>query len=128
MSLILVVDDEADLVTTYERLLRRRGYRVVSTGSCRDGLLIVEREPLALVIADLRLPDGDGLDLVRAARRTPTPTPSIVVTGFASEAARTAALAAGASACLAKPFATSAFTALVEQTLASGGDAPRRIP
>ena len=128
MSPILVVDDEADLVTTYERLLRRRGYRVVSTGSCRDGLLIVEREPLALLIADLRLPDGDGLDLVRAARRTTTPTPAIVVTGFASEATRAAALAAGASAWLAKPFATSTFTALVDQTLASGGDAPWRIP
>jgi DNA-binding response OmpR family regulator len=65
VSPILVVDDEADLVVTYERLLRRRGYGVVSARSCRDGLLIVEREPLALVIADLRLPDGDGLDLVR---------------------------------------------------------------
>jgi CheY-like chemotaxis protein len=43
------------------------------------------------------------------------------VTGFASEAARTAALAAGASAWLAKPFTTSAFTALVEQTLAGAG-------
>jgi DNA-binding response OmpR family regulator len=121
VSAILVVDDEADLVATYERLLRRRGYQVVSTGSCRDGLLIIQRELLALVIADLRLPDGDGLDLVRAARRTPTPTPAIVVMGFASEAARTAALAAGASAWLAKPFATSAFTALVEQTLAGSG-------
>jgi DNA-binding response OmpR family regulator len=118
---ILVVDDEADLVVTYERLLRRRGYSVVSARSCRDGLLVVEREPLALVIADLRLPDGDGLDLVRAARRTPTPTPAIVVTGFVSEGARTAALVAGASACLTKPFATSAFTALVEQTLAASG-------
>ena len=125
---ILVVDDEADLVATYERLLRRRGYRVVSSSSCREGLLLVEREPLALVIADLRLPDGDGLDLIRAARRTPTPTPAIVVTGFASEASRAAALAAGASAWLAKPFATSTFTALVDQTLASGGDTARRIP
>jgi len=123
-----VVDDEVDLVATYERLLRRRGYRVVSTGSIREGLLIVEREPLVLLIADLRLPDGDGLDLVRAARGTPTPTPAIVVTGFASEASRAAALAAGASAWLAKPFATSTFTALVDQTLASGGDTARRIP
>jgi DNA-binding response OmpR family regulator len=117
VSPILVVDDEADLTATYERLLRRRGYRVVSTGSCREGLLIVEREPLSLVIADLRLPDGDGLDVVRAARRTPTPTPAIVVTGFGSEAARTVALGAGAVALLAKPFGTAALVALVEQTI-----------
>ena len=123
MDSILVVDDEADLVRTYERLLRRRGYRVVSAGSRQDGLVIIEREPLALLIADIRLGDGDGLDLVRAARRAPTPTPSIVVTGFGSEASRLAALSAGASAYLGKPFTTSAFTSLVEETL-RGRQAP----
>ena len=113
MDPILLVDDEADLLATYERLLRRRGYRIVSTGSCRDGLAIIEREPLALVVTDLRLPDGNGVDIVRAARGTATPTPSIVVTGFASEASRTVALAAGAAGYLAKPFGASAFTSLV---------------
>jgi len=119
MDPILVVDDEADFVANYQRLLRRRGYRVVSAGSRGDGLVIVEREPLALVITDLRLPDGDGLELVRAARRRPTPTPSIVVTGFASEASRMAALAAGASGYLAKPFAAASFISLVEKMLDS---------
>jgi CheY-like chemotaxis protein len=83
-------------------------------------LTLVEREPLALVVTDLRLPDGDGLDLVRAARRLPTPTPAMVVSGFASEASRAASMAAGASAFLAKPFAASAFTSLVESTLRAG--------
>jgi DNA-binding response OmpR family regulator len=115
---MLVVDDEADLVTTYERLLRRRGYRVISASTRGDGLAIVEREPLLLVVTDLRLPDGDGLELVRAVRGLPVPTPAIVVTGFASEASRTAARAAGAAAYLAKPFATSTFVSLVESTLA----------
>ena len=123
MHPILVVDDEADFVANYQRLLRRRGYRVVSAGSRGDGLVIVEREPLALVITDLRLPDGDGLELVRAARRLPTPTPSIVVTGFASEASRMAALAAGASGYLAKPFAAASFISLVETTL----DSPKQL-
>lgn len=118
MDPILIVDDEVDLVSTYERLLRRRGYRIVPAGSCRDGLLVVEREPLALVVTDLRLPDGDGLDIVRAARRTtPNATPSLVVTGFASEASRTAALAAGASGYLGKPFGADALVSLIESTL-----------
>jgi len=116
---ILVVDDEADLITTYERLLQRRGYRVVSASTRGDGLAIVEREPLALVITDLRLPDGDGLELVRAVRSLPVAIARDVVTGFASEASRTAALAAGASAYLAKPFAAASFISLVEKTLDS---------
>ena len=123
MDPILVVDDEADFVANYQRLLRRRGYRVVSAGSRGDGLVILERDPVALVITDLRLPDGDGLELVRAARRLPTPTPSIVVTGFASEASRMAALAAGASAYLAKPFVAASFISLVEKTL----DFPKQL-
>jgi two-component system response regulator PilR (NtrC family) len=114
---ILIVDDEADLVSTYERLLRRCGYRVVTAGSCRKGLVLVERESLELVLTDVRLPDGDGLDIVRAARRAPKPTPAIVVTGFASEASRAAALTAGASGYLAKPFSASALVSLIEQTL-----------
>ena len=117
MDPILLVDDEVDLVTSYERLFHRRGYCVVSAGSCREGLLIIEREPLALVVTDLRLSDGDGLNIVRAARRTPTPTPSLVVTGFTSEASRAAALAAGAAGYLAKPFAASNLVALVQSTL-----------
>lgn len=120
MDPILIVDDEVDLLSTYERLLRRRGYAVVSAGSYREGLVLVERGPLALVITDLRLPDGDGLDIVRAARRTtPNPTPSLVVTGFASEASRTAALAAGASGYLAKPFGAAALVSLIESTLST---------
>ena len=121
MDRILVVDDEPDLVATYERLLQRKGYRVVSAGSCRDGLVVVEREPLSLVLTDMRLPDGDGLTIVRAARRTiPSPTPALVVTGFASEAGRAAAVAAGASGYLAKPFGASDLVSLVETTLAGG--------
>jgi two-component system, NtrC family, response regulator PilR len=116
---ILVVDDEADLISTYERLLRRKGYRVVAAGTRGAGLALVEREPLALLITDMRLPDGDGLELVRAVRRLPAAPPAIVITGFTSQASRTAALAAGATAYLAKPFGASAFVSLVQDTLAA---------
>jgi len=116
-SRVLVVDDEEDLVASYERLLRRRGYRVIARGSRLDGLAIIAQEPLVLVISDLRLPDGDGLDVVRAARRAPTPVPAIVVTGFGTAATRQAALAAGAFAYLAKPFATADLTAAVAQAV-----------
>jgi DNA-binding response OmpR family regulator len=119
---ILVVDDEADLAATYERLLRRRGYRAIAVGTRREGLLAVQAAPFALVVADLRLPDGDGLDVVRAARQAPTPAPVIVVTAFLSQANHRAALAAGASACLAKPFDTATFLALVERTLRGGSN------
>jgi DNA-binding response OmpR family regulator len=95
---VLVVEDEADLVAPYERLLRRHWYRVVSARSREAGLAALKEEQPSLLIADLRLPDGDGLDVVRAARALPTPTLAIVVSDFASNESRSAALAAGASA------------------------------
>jgi CheY-like chemotaxis protein len=65
---ILVVDDETDLLATYERLLRRHGYAVVPAASREAGLSAVRSGRPALVVTDLRLPDGDGLDVVHAAR------------------------------------------------------------
>ncbi len=72
---VLVVDDEADLLITFERLLRRWGYRVTAAASVAAGLIALERDRPDLVISDLRLPDGDGFQLVRAAREAPRPLP-----------------------------------------------------
>ena len=123
---VLVVDDEEDLAVSYERLLRRQGYRVVAVGSRQAGLLAIEAEAPRLVIADVRLPDGDGLDIVRAARALPVPPPVLVVTVLASRASYQAALAAGATAFLPKPFTTGAFSSLVRQLLATAPQPPRR--
>ena len=117
MNRILVVEDEADLVVTYDRLLRREGYRVVTAASLAEGLKAIELSPPALVISDLRLPDGDGIGIIQAARALDPPAPVIVVTAFASRAARDSALASGAAAFLAKPFPASALLRLVHDEL-----------
>jgi two-component system, NtrC family, response regulator PilR len=116
---VLVVEDEPDLVATYERLLRRQGCRVVSAGSLVAALAAVERERPQLLITDLKLPDGDGLDVVRAVRARPAPPAVIVVTGYGNGASQDAALAAGATAFLTKPFSTAAFSKLVSSILAA---------
>ena len=112
MNRILVVDHEPDLRHTYDRLLRRQGYRVATAGSRAEGLRLVT-EPPRLVIADLRLPDGDGLDIIRAATANDPPVPAIVVTSFVSAALRKAARTSGAAAFLIKPFSASDLLELV---------------
>ncbi len=114
---VLVVDDESDMAATYARLLRRQGHRVVCVGTRAAGIRAVAADPPSLVIADLRLPDGDGLDVVRAARALPAPAPVIVATVLASRETRQAAIAAGAAAFLAKPFTAESFSTLVTQVL-----------
>jgi len=114
---ILVVDDEADLVVTYRRLFGRQGYDVESASTRAGGLALIDSAPPDLVIADLELPDGDGLDLVRAARTAPTSSRVIVVSGCPSSGAREEALEAGASAFVAKPFSVGALGDLVRSLL-----------
>jgi DNA-binding response OmpR family regulator len=119
---VLVVDDEADFLATYERLLRREGYEVVTATSRATGLAALAGEPPHLVISDVRLPDGDGLDVVRAARGLPEPMPVIVVTGYPSDETRRAALAAGATTFLAKPFAAAVLLAAIRSSVDGDGE------
>jgi DNA-binding response OmpR family regulator len=120
---VLVVEDEADLLTTYRRLLGRDGFRVVAVSTRAAGLQALAAERFAVVIVDVRLPDGDGLDIVRQAREAAAPPPAIVVTGFASNHLRTAALAAGAADFFAKPFQAAALAARVRALAREAGTA-----
>jgi DNA-binding response OmpR family regulator len=113
---VLVVDDETDFLDTYVRLLRRQGYDVSTASSLATALVAIAREPPSLVISDLKLPDGDGLEVVRAACSVANPPPVIVVTGHPSEEQRVAAMVAGATAFFAKPFIASALLAAVRSS------------
>ena len=118
---VLVVDDEGDFLTTYERLLRRHGFQVIVAKTRAEGVAAVVRERPHLVVSDLRLLDGSGLDVVRAARSMPEAPSVIVVTGYPSAETRQAALAAGATAFLAKPFAAAGLLAAIRSSLSDGG-------
>jgi DNA-binding NtrC family response regulator len=119
--LILVVEDDADLAATCERLLRRRGHAVVAVGSRAAALRALHSGPPALLVSDVRLPDGDGLDVVRAATAMQPRVPAVVMTGRASEPGRLAAKAAGALEYLSKPFTAEGFAGLVDRMLLSAG-------
>jgi DNA-binding response OmpR family regulator len=117
---VLVVDDEADFLVTYERLLRRQGYHVVVATTRAAGVAAVASEHPDVVISDLRLSDGSGLDVVRAARNMPESPSVIVITGYPSAEHRHAARAAGATAFLAKPFAAAGLLAAIRSSLPDG--------
>jgi DNA-binding response OmpR family regulator len=119
MGPVLVIDDEVDLLQTYERVLRRMGCDVITAERGHEGLTIAQSRHVALVIIDLKLPDIDGLAVVRALRAGPDPPPVIVVTGFVSAQTRRAALDAGAAGYLGKPFSVLALAVLVRNLLGS---------
>jgi DNA-binding response OmpR family regulator len=122
MRTILVVDDEHDLVTTCERLLSRRGWRVVTAATCADARLALSAVPRpSLAIVDRQLPDGDGLEILRAALAARTPV--IMITGYGSAATRRLTLEEGAAGFLAKPFSMHDLLELV-RTIAGEASGP----
>ena len=61
---ILVVDDEPDLRTLYEITLQRCGYAVCSAGDLEQARDLLQRKRFAVLVTDMRLPDGQGLELI----------------------------------------------------------------
>jgi len=79
---ILFVDDDEDAAASYRVLLSTAGYAVSAVHSVRDALdLLDERPDIRLVVSDVRMPDVDGLDLVRVLRHRFPALPCILLTG-----------------------------------------------
>jgi CheY-like chemotaxis protein len=116
--MMLIVEDETDLARTCERVLRRCGHEVMTATTRAAALEALAAGASHLLVCDVWLPDGDGLDVVRAANRLDPPVPAIVMTAQPSAAGRRQALASGAEAYLTKPFSVAAFASLVDRTLA----------
>ena len=117
---LLVVDDEPDLRTLYELTLLREGYDVESAGSVEEGwALLQQRGPggYQLLITDMRLPDGSGLDLLRRIEEAGRGEKAMVITAYGSPENAVEALKAGAYDYLTKPVDLRQFRAVVASAL-----------
>lgn len=114
---VLVVDDEPDLRTLYELTLLREGHRVQAAASLAEAREQLENQRFDIIITDMRLPDGMGLELLReitAARRQER---SIMITAYGSAENAVEALKAGAFDYLTKPVDLKQFRAVVASAL-----------
>lgn len=114
---ILVIDDEPSLQVTLRDTFEDEGYDVQVAGTVREALEALRQSSPDLVLCDLRLPDGDGLDVVQEAQRWAPMVPVIILTAFASIDSAIAALKAGASEYLTKPFDEASLLSMVERHL-----------
>jgi DNA-binding NtrC family response regulator len=83
MADLLIVDDEPATRTTLAILLRKRGHRVVQAEGAKAAAQVLEEAAFDLVITDLRMPDGDGLEVLRAARAHCPEAAVILLTAYA---------------------------------------------
>jgi signal transduction histidine kinase len=100
---VLVVDDEESVVVTIKAILQLDGYNVDTTTRGARAREMVREVEYDLVLTDLRLEDGDGLDVLKAVRESYPETVTIMLTGYASLESAIQALRAGAYDYLVKP-------------------------
>lgn len=100
---VLLVEDHADTRAVLTTLLNRCGCQTVTAKNIRDARARLEEMRFEVLISDLNLPDGDGNDLVREAKKM-QPLKTIALTGRSSDEERAQGVAAGFDYYLTKPI------------------------
>jgi two-component system KDP operon response regulator KdpE len=103
--LVLVIEDEPQMRRFLRPALEGQGYRVVEATTASEAMVLASSHNPDLVILDLGLPDGDGVDVTRRLREWST-APIVIVSARGQEADKVAALDAGADDYVTKPFGT----------------------
>lgn len=108
VATVLVVEDEPDLRTLVAHHLEAAGMEALQAGTCREALVLARTHRPDLVVLDVMLPDGSGIDVCRQLRADPQllATAVIMLTARTAESDRIAGLEAGADDYVPKPFST----------------------
>ncbi|HEY4717095.1 MAG TPA: sigma-54 dependent transcriptional regulator [bacterium] len=103
---ILIIDDDPSVIATCERVLKAEGYMVMSGTSGETGLLILKNEDVDVVLSDLRLPDTNGIDLLKFIKAGNPDIEVIVMTAYGTIESAVSAVKLGAYDYITKPFET----------------------
>jgi len=117
---ILIVDDESEMRSALSHALTRSGFSVESAVSGTDALVKIKKDPVSLVITDLKMPEMSGMELIGALKKLKPEIAVIVITAFGSIHNAVEAMQAGAADYLLKPFSFETLVATVKKVL---GDA-----
>ncbi len=118
---LLLVDDDEPFLRRLTKAMEKRGFKVESAGSVAAGRAIATARPPAYAVVDLRLTDGNGLDIVEVLNDTRPDCRVVVLTGYGAIATAVAAVKIGATDYLSKPADASD---IMNALLASGDDLP----
>jgi two-component system response regulator HydG len=112
---ILLVEDEEILRFTFSAFLTGAGYQVKSAATFREGIALMQNEPISLVISDIILPDGNGIDILKAVKKDGTHScPVIMITGQPGVETASQSVRNGAYDYLVKPVTKDALLRVVK--------------
>jgi two-component system response regulator RegA len=111
---LLIVDDDRAFLARLARAMETRGFAVEAAASVEDGLSSLKRRPPAFAVVDMRLDDGNGIDVIAALKDVRPEARAVVLTGYGNIATAVTAVKLGAVDYLAKPAdADDVYNALV---------------
>jgi response regulator RpfG family c-di-GMP phosphodiesterase len=113
----LIVDDEPRLRQVLIHLMRNDGFRCFEAGNGMEAIELLERQPVTLIMSDLRMPRMDGIELLRQVRARWPDTAMVMITAVADVEVAVSCLAIGAMDYLTKPFHLEEVRARVVQAL-----------
>ena len=114
---VLLVDDDPGVSEVIGLLLEREGYAVESAATLKEALTRVDTRAPDVVVTDLKLPDGTGLDVIAVLRGRHPGLPIVMITSYSSMESAIAALRAGAVDYVIKPFNNDEFLRAVARAL-----------
>ena len=107
MIKFLIVDDEPDVVDSVSELFTLRNYNVITATSGTKALELVKKENPNIIILDIRMPDINGIDVLKEVKKNYPKTRVIMLTGVEDESTKNMAMSLGASGYLTKPYSYS---------------------
>jgi two-component system response regulator PilR (NtrC family) len=119
VSRILVVDDEPSMREMLSIMLAKEGHEVLEADSRGQAAAALARGPVDMVVTDVRLPDGDGIEILRHVKAASPETVVIVMTAFGTTDSAVAARKLGAEAYVFKPFDVDELRIVVRESLAN---------
>ena len=128
---VLVVDDEPQMLIAINETLRRKGYSITTAGSAREALCRMREKYYHLVITDMRMPEMNGVDLLKKVKASVPRTPVVMLTAYGTIQNAVDAMKQGAFDYLLKPFSAESLESVVRRALDSiperGGSANYEI-
>ena len=117
METILVVEDKESMAAMLKETLEAEGYKVIPARDAAKGIKYLKNGRMDLVLTDLKLPDKNGIDVLKASKEENNLTPVIVMTAFGSVEAAVSAMKEGAFDFITKPFDTDHLIILIKRAL-----------
>jgi CheY-like chemotaxis protein len=114
---ILVIDDEEIIIKSLSKLLEKNGYEVFVAKNGQDAIIMTEEEDFNLILADIRMPGINGVEVAQNISKNQKKIPTIFITGYADESIERKARLLSPVAYIYKPFDTAELLYTIKKVI-----------